>query len=647
MAIYERSFAGPLLHLFDFDRFPPSVERLPAALTINGITVLPTFRYKGGDANAVNWPAWGYGETLTLQAGTAPTLNNGSPLLGQMDDSVKFNGGGNYRATGTTGQITTEDFVVEAMFTWAGTATLRLMDKWSATGWLLVAQATTAIEIYFNDGGGIAVEVISGVLVAGVTYHLIAFLDRSGSGQIYINGVASGSPVAISGRANSLATAALFDIGADSNGTSLPYTSNIHYLAMWQGASWLDTHLQATIAATRFAQLTGMYPQQARGTALPITMARSTAGYIDKREADGTTKLYYVGANWPRSCSRLSGSRIVKGYLSETSAQNVCLQSQVLGTTWTPTGVVAGDNSWIAPDGTLTGDAITEDDSNGQHRYSLNLATTAAPWVFSCYCKASKRSHIILQSNADGGYKFGYFNIGNGTVLSVSTPWTAGVESLGNGVYRVYMTTTALAQVSFFSVQVSDSTLSYQGDSVNYSPGIYVWGIQLELGKYPSSYIPTTTAPVTRTADNLTYVGTGNIITARGTIAFDVMAPNAAFVTQETYVTIPGTSGGVIRIDTNYGGISNELELIGGSGSVYSGAITIKDGIAHALRGTWQTDSVILYRDGVSVGTPAISNTPPTDPPTTIYIGQNNANLLQANALITNLRFFGVPTLKR
>ena len=97
----HKSNLGPTLNLFDFDRYPPSVDNLSAGLTINGSTVYPQFRYNAKHAGSLIWKPGGYGEELSLQgAGTAPSYNQGSPLMGKNDDSVKFNGTGGAGASG-------------------------------------------------------------------------------------------------------------------------------------------------------------------------------------------------------------------------------------------------------------------------------------------------------------------------------------------------------------------------------------------------------------------------------------------------------------------------------------------------------------------------------------------------------------------
>ena len=80
------------------------------------------------------------------------------------------------------------------------------------------------------------------------------FMDRSGFGQWYVNGVASGAAVDISARSGSITNGEDLTLGAQSTGGG---TSDIaiSYAAMWKSAAWLDSHLQPTIAAARYAAL--------------------------------------------------------------------------------------------------------------------------------------------------------------------------------------------------------------------------------------------------------------------------------------------------------------------------------------------------------------------------------------------------------
>jgi hypothetical protein len=228
------------------------VDNLDPNLTINGITVAPMVRYKGGDAAITNWPSWDYGDELVFTSGAqTPTYNFGSPLLGDNDDSVLFNSGSYFKAAASsTGDITTEDFVVEFVI-WPTTATAYVVDKDS--GAVVAYRFRTATSLLYANIPS-APNILAAV-VDRAWNHVIFFFDRSGFAVSYVNGVAQGA-VDISSATGSLSTSNRLTVGANCTTGALPCTTALAYFAMWKHEGWMDTHLQAAVAQERFANLT-------------------------------------------------------------------------------------------------------------------------------------------------------------------------------------------------------------------------------------------------------------------------------------------------------------------------------------------------------------------------------------------------------
>jgi hypothetical protein len=227
-----------------------------------------------------------------------------------------------------------------------------------------------------------------------------------------------------------------------------------------------------------------------------VTFTRPTsATYFDE-----TGILRVANPNTPRfdfSPSTLAA----QGLLIEESRTNLTLQSEDFATTWTVTGATVSTNATTAPSGTTTADKLQEDTSTGSHLVTQNITFTAASHTASIFAKKAERDWIRVLF-FDGTNTFSaFFNLNTGTVGTITGAGaTASIQNVGNGWYRCAVTATASAGSGSFAprVALADNNSSYAGST---GSGIFIWGAQIEAGAFPTSYIPTTTTALTRSAD--------------------------------------------------------------------------------------------------------------------------------------------------
>jgi hypothetical protein len=196
------------------------------------------------------------------------------------------------------------------------------------------------------------------------------------------------------------------------------------------------------------------------------------------------------------------------GLLVEEQRTNSILQSQDFSTTWTNTGSSENINVAVAPDGTQTADALVDTAVSEAHNFSQSVAglSGSTSYTFSCYMKKGSKDFgaLIFSPNASWGTGSGasvFFNLSTGTVNTTSSA-TASIQALPDGWYRCTATATTVASPGTVSMRIGSSlTGSVQTYTGSADEAIYLWGAQLEAGAFPTSYIPTTTATVTRSAD--------------------------------------------------------------------------------------------------------------------------------------------------
>lgn len=233
-----------------------------------------------------------------------------------------------------------------------------------------------------------------------------------------------------------------------------------------------------------------------------VTFTRSSvATYFG---ADGLLKLASV--NEPRfDHDPVTGE--CKGLLIEEARPNLLTYSEQFdNAVWGKTATSVTLNTTTAPDGTVTADKLVEDTSTGGRVViqSVSGIADSTTVTVSCFVKSAGRDWVALTVvDKSGTLNRVWFNLTTGLQGSINGTVSAfSVVALGNGWYRLAVSASSSTGAGSVQTRISigsaDNTASYAGDGTS---GLYLWGAQLEVGSFPTSYIATTTSQVTRAAD--------------------------------------------------------------------------------------------------------------------------------------------------
>jgi hypothetical protein len=204
------------------------------------------------------------------------------------------------------------------------------------------------------------------------------------------------------------------------------------------------------------------------------------------------------------------------GLLIEESRSNLWTYSDSPNLAYyDPTFVAFSVNSSISPDGTQNADKMMGLSGKTSAQISQGVTITSGATVTgSVYIKYggfNRVELVMLSNNNTTPYARATFDPSTGTITTAvstangGTNASANIVFVGNGWYRCNVTVTYPA-VTAAGMRIN-ATSSTGGISEG-TLGAYAWGMQIEQGAFPTSYIPTTASTVTRSADLASMTGT-------------------------------------------------------------------------------------------------------------------------------------------
>ena len=289
-----------------------------------------------------------------------------------------------------------------------------------------------------------------------------------------------------------------------------------------------------------------------------------------------------------------------KGLLIEESRTNLFEYSEGFSSWQYNSNVVVKNNNIVAPSGTVSASQIVETSSNSQHNVAQTISITGQK-TFSLFVKkgAGSRNFRITDYNSTDGEVSVTYNLSTGDKISEAGSPNSNIDNYSNGWYRISMTSTTTTSSTYYIQLMDNNNTTYTGDGYS---SIYIWGAQLEEGSFATSYIKTSGASATRSADNASITGEnfsswyrqdeGSLYSEVSTSDFRSSYPrfiiNDGTASNRIVTSFFGQQGLRIQSDSNdYINVSNAVSS--DNGNYHKRAIALKK------------DSFSFYTDGESI----------------------------------------------
>ncbi|BAQ84343.1 putative carbohydrate-binding protein [uncultured Mediterranean phage uvMED] len=371
-------------------------------------------------------------------------------------------------------------------------------------GCILIADTTNGSHNKFqaNAATGDLSFTVYAKPAAGTMRMMLNLYNATNDWEVFLFDLTGGTPVAASGTSSTF-----------SNVSATQTASGNGYYKCTIKATGSITNAIVALnpnATTSGLDAYGDISFAGDGTA-GITVAFASLSTVGSSDYNATTsQIHREYASTLKSVTNSGDPRLefdpitnnAEGLLIEQQSTNLTVASQQVDT-WGKDSVSVQSNVAISPDGTLGADRIVDNADGPRPHYAykstpLGVSVGATVYTISFFAKASGHSELQTYDNAQNTSGNLTVNLANGTITS----GTGVIQACGDGWYRISYQATADASTTSVAriLMKSGGSNSYTGDSYS---GILLWGLQVEIGSAPTSYIKTaTSATATRSADS-------------------------------------------------------------------------------------------------------------------------------------------------
>jgi hypothetical protein len=155
----------------------------------------------------------------------------------------------------------------------------------------------------------------------------------------------------------------------------------------------------------------------------------------------------------------------------------------------------------------------------------------------------------------------------------------------------------------FTAVADNSSSVAIKQLNSAQANSVLAWGAQLELGAYATSYIPTTSAAVTRLKDNCIKTGASSLIGQTEGTVFVEFKMNGQSLNEDIYSNNKNLTGSIsIQLGTN-GQLQGYICFNGGFNSLLSSTGAIQIGQTYKIALAYKSGNSALYINGTQVAT--------------------------------------------